>query len=449
MKRIVASVGLIALGASALQTASGQAIGSPDTTKPWSIAATLRGFYDDNPGTVPNDVSIPNRGSFGFEVSPSAALTWALEQTTINIGFLYSFKYYDTKPPGSAEHDDQTFSFSGEIKHQFSERVKAAVSDSFVIGQEPDVLRAGNTFSTFQRLSGDNIRNFGSVSLDTQVTRTFGLGFGYDNSFYDYKDKDPKLGGPDEFGNPVIVPSNAGALNRIEQRAHLEGSFLIQPETKLLLGYQFSSYNYTGDELIGGEVTPFGIANAVVSNDRNNREHTFYVGAEHAFTPELTGSIRAGASYTDYYNDPFSNPNWTPYVNASMRYAYAPRSSVEFGFSYDRAATSVVGVDASAGTFVLDSEAAVVFASVVHSLTPQLFANIIGQFQNTMYNGGLYDGMSEQYYLFGLDLEYRFTPFFSGHVGYNYDRLQSHEVALVGNRTYDRNRVYIGITASY
>ena len=55
MKKIVASVGLVALGASALQTASAQALVGPDASKPWSVSATIRGFYDDNPGTVAND----------------------------------------------------------------------------------------------------------------------------------------------------------------------------------------------------------------------------------------------------------------------------------------------------------------------------------------------------------------------------------------------------------
>ena len=32
--------------------------------------------------------------------------------------------------------------------------ISISVKDSFVIGQEPDLLRAGNTFTTFQRYFG-------------------------------------------------------------------------------------------------------------------------------------------------------------------------------------------------------------------------------------------------------------------------------------------------------
>ena len=77
MKKIVASVGLVTLSASALQTAIAQDVTAPDASKPWSVSATLRGFYDDNPGTVPNDISVANRESFGFEISPAAALAGA------------------------------------------------------------------------------------------------------------------------------------------------------------------------------------------------------------------------------------------------------------------------------------------------------------------------------------------------------------------------------------
>src|SRR6266404_3076483 len=283
MKKIVASVGLAAIGASAIESASAQALVAPDASKPWSVSATLRGFYDDNVSTIPNDSTLPpgtHRDTFGFEFSPSAALVWSVEQTTVNLGVLYSLKYYDNKPVSSTDHTDQAFTFNAGLTHSFSEEVQMRVSDSFVVGQEPDILRAGNTFSTFQRVSGDNIRNYGTISLEAQLTPQFGLGAGYDNAYYDYKDTGASLLLP----SLEIQPSLAGSLNRIENRAHVEAFWRIQPETKALLGYQFSDFDYTGNEPIGGS-----IFNPWMSRDRNSREHTVYVGAEHTFLPELTG----------------------------------------------------------------------------------------------------------------------------------------------------------------
>jgi hypothetical protein len=126
-----------------------------------------------------------------------------------------------------------------------------------------------------------------------------------------------------------------------------------------------------------------------------------------------------------------------------MHWAYAPESYLEGGFLYDRTPTDLLAPDAN-GNFTLDAETATVFVSVVHRITPKLFGTVIGQFQNANYSSGAASGQSEQFYLLGLNLEYRFTQNIAASIGYNYDNLQS----PLG-RAFDRNRVYFGVTASY
>jgi hypothetical protein len=448
MKKIVASVGLVAIGASGIQTASAQALGAADASKPWSVSATLRGFYDDNTATIPNNITLPpgvHRDSFGFEVSPSAALNWSVDQTTITLGALYSFLHYDRIPLNATGHNDNTFTFNAGLTHAFNEQISARASDAFVIGQEPDLLRAGNTFSTFQRVSGNNIRNYGSLGLDAQLTPEIGVSAGYDNTFYDYKDRGPSTITLTD-GGVLYEPSLAGALNRIENRVHIEGNYQVMPETKALIGYQFTDIDYNANEVIGGVNDPFFLGDTrVYARSRDSREHTGYVGAEHNFTPEFKGAIRVGGSYTEYYNDPGVSASWTPYVNATLKYNYAPMSYVEGGFSYDRNATDVVGAG-QLGTTTLDAESAVVFLTVNHAITPQIIGSLLAQFQNSKYHGGTFNNNDEQYYLLGLNLEYRFNQYFSANLGYNYDRLESSSSL---GRTFDRNRVYIGVTATY
>ena len=293
MKKLVASVGLVALGASAVQTASAQSLAAPDNTKPWSVSAALRGFYDDNISTLPNNFTLPpgqHRDSFGFEVNPGVALAWSLETTTISLSYLYSLKYYNNKPFLSTSHDDQTHTFNAAVTHKFSEQTEGRVSDSFVVGQEPDMLRAGPTMATFQRIPGDNIRNYGTIGLDTKLTRLFGIGLGYDNTLYDYADKGETLPPRGTPGN--ILPSFAGTLNRMENGAHIEPTWQLWPETKGLLGYSFRQIDYTADEFIGGTVDAGGnIApppGSIKSDVRDNRSHRLYVGAEHNFTPDFS-----------------------------------------------------------------------------------------------------------------------------------------------------------------
>ena len=71
--------------------------------------------------------------------------------------------------------------------------------------------------------------------------------------------------------------------------------------------------------------------------------------------------------------------------------------------------------------------------------------SITGQFQNSVISGGVFNDVAERYYLVGLNVEYRFNPHLSAHVGYNYDKLDSD----IFNRSFDRNRVYAGVTATY
>src|SRR5438105_1394247 len=95
MKKIIASVGLFAVGASGVHAASVAAL-TAEGSKPWSVSATLRGFYDDNVATTPN--STPRTKAFGFEVSPSLFYNYSVETTTAQLSYLYSFRYFDKKP---------------------------------------------------------------------------------------------------------------------------------------------------------------------------------------------------------------------------------------------------------------------------------------------------------------------------------------------------------------
>src|SRR5215471_4345527 len=143
MNKIVACVGTAALSASMLQSVSAQEIIQSPAQRPWSVAATLRGFYDDNISTVPGSAANPKVDSFGIEFSPAVGFAWTDDRTTVNAGYRYSLKYYDKAIPntfdpsaGGGDHSDQTHNFLGALTHEFSERYKISLTESFVIGQE-------------------------------------------------------------------------------------------------------------------------------------------------------------------------------------------------------------------------------------------------------------------------------------------------------------------------
>jgi hypothetical protein len=422
MNKIVASVGLAALGASSIQAVHAQSSPPP---RAWHVSAALRGFYDDNINSSPD-----KEASTGFEVSPGATLDLRSDQTTLSMGFVYTFKYYDKKPSGNTEHFDQIYNFTTQLDHRFSERYSVDVTDSFVIGQEPDILRANNTFTSFQRVPGNNIRNYGAINFNAQFTPVFGIQAGYANSYYNYKDE----------GGNIFSPSLSGTSDRVEQTFHLDGRWQLAPETVGIIGYQYGMINYTGDEQIG----LLANGDILMSDSRNDRSQYGYLGLDHKFLSNFSGSLRAGARYSDYYNDPTGSHNKvSPYVLANLKYDYAPESSVEAGFSFDRNATDQLSI--SGNSFTLDQESAVLYGTLTHRLLPHLFGNITGQYQASMYNGGADDGDVDNFFLVGLNLRYQFNPYLSAEVGYNYDKLNSD----VPGRAFSRNQIYIGLTGRY
>jgi hypothetical protein len=76
---------------------------------------------------------------------------------------------------------------------------------------------------------------------------------------------------------------------------------------------------------------------------------------------------------------------------------------------------------------------------------PNLFGSLVGTYQHSTFSGGAFDNETDNFYLVGLNFEYRFNPHLSAHAGYNYDRLNSD----IAGRGFARNRVYIGVTAAY
>jgi hypothetical protein len=428
MKKIVASVGLVAVGVTGLQADVFPGL-TAESGKPWTASATLRGFYDDNPSTQPN--SSHPEGSYGFEVSPAIEFLFPWEQTTLSFGYVYSLKYYENKLVNTNGHDDNTQDVHAGLTHAFSERYSISVKDSFVIGQEPDFLRAGNTFTTFQSYSGNNMRNYGAIDFIAQLTPEFGLDLGYANTLINYSDNtDPTVTG---------VASNAGLLNEMDNAVHLDGRYQLQPQTVGILGVQFRQTDFTGGQPIG----LYDDGQTIMSDSRNARSYYGYVGLDHNFRPDFTGAVRLGGRYTDYFNSLAGQNQASPYAMVSLKYTYLPESSLEFGGSYDYSPTSLYPGANAANQINTSAEAGTVYLALNHRIAPKLYGGILAQYQNSTYVGGVYDGKADNFYLVGLNLRYQFNPNFSAGVGYNYDNLtglQPH---------YDRNRVYIGVTGSY
>jgi hypothetical protein len=428
MKRIVASLGVAALGAATVDSSNAQGVGG-DGSKSWSVSVALRGFYDDNVRTA-------NTGqveTFGFEVSPSLGTQLQLDQTTLSLAYTYSFRYYDKRPESDYGHDDQTHTIAARLLHAFTERTSVSVGDSFVIGQEPDVIRTANIFVPFQSISGDNIRNYGFLTVNHQFSPKFGVEVGYANALFDYEARGAVI-----FGNQVLY-SRSGALDRLEHAIHADARWTVQPTTIALVGYEYGLACYTGDELIGYD-SGFG---PIYSGDRDSQSHYGYVGVEHSFRSDLQGNLRVGGLFTEYPNSPLNESTISPKADASLRYMYGRDSHLEVGVSHALSASDVFSV--AGDSITTDIENTIAFGTISHRLLPDLTGTLMAQYMHSTFNGGVFDGWSDDYFLASVSLSYRINRHIFATLSYHYDKLESNVPA----RSFDRNRVYLGAVFTY
>lgn len=439
MKKFLTSTSLVALSVSGLHAAYAPDLTPMETSKPWSVSAALRGFYDDNYTTSPSKRTVPvglfgateevePEDSFGYEFKPSVSLNLPLDQTFFGVSYEYTLKYYENR---KGDKYDQSHEFDLRLDHRFSERYKIEVNNSLVIAQEPEVLSPGNISSPL-RTEGDNIRNLGTIDFTAQLTELLDLELGYANTFYDYEQ--------DEGDVAVGTASRSGLLDRMEHEARVDLRWQMLPETSGILGYTFGIVDFTADETIG---TNFITGEAISSDIRNNRSHRVYVGADHRFNSQLSGSARVGGQYTDYYND--NESAISPYVDANLAYQYSRGNHLQVGVNHTRNQTDVAAFDANSEDITRDQESTRLYASVEHKITPNLVGSALFQAQYSTFEGGRDDGESELLFLSGVNLAYHFNQHWLAEAGYNFDRLDSN----LEGRSYSRNRAYIGVRATY
>jgi hypothetical protein len=437
MKRMFASLGLAAVGTASLHAA--YAPDSTDTSKMWNLSGTLRGFYDDNYNTLPH-----KQGSVGFQVNPSFSLNLPMQQTEIGLRYSYGLYYYQNRERLGQNPIDQTHQFDLWLDHAFTPRWEARIQDTVTVAQEPSLLTPG-TVSTAQRIEGNNVANTARLSVNTDWTREFSTVLAYQNTLYDYQNSGATVTGAP--GAESVGTSYAGLLNRVEQNISLDLQWHVSATTTALIGYQLGLVNFTGNEPVAAFNYPVGApvnTTLYYSKSRDNLSHYGYVGVQHSFLANLTGQAKVGVEYTEYYNDPSAKSSLGPYADASLVYTYASGSYAQIGVTESRNATSTVNVD-SQGHITQDQQSTTIYGSINHKLTPKLTGSVVGHYQYSTYNDGQFNNQSAQFYNLGLNLSYAFTHNFSSEVGYNFD----YYTTPVSGQSYTRNRVYLGVTASY
>ena len=85
--------------------------------------------------------------------------------------YTYGMYYYQDRENLGQNPIDQSHQFDLWVDHAFTERWQGRVQDSFVVGQEPELIDPNTSVPT--RTEGNNIRNTGTIDLNTTWTRLF------------------------------------------------------------------------------------------------------------------------------------------------------------------------------------------------------------------------------------------------------------------------------------
>jgi opacity protein-like surface antigen len=397
---------IVILGIAAVGVAGAQAA---DAGKIWDVTASLRGFYDDNYTTSPDELA---EESWGIEVNPGISLSIG-EGTDMEIsaGYAFGLRYYDDR---DGDSEDYGHELGVSLNKAFSDTSLLQLSDSLVVAQEPEILNGGTPLRT----EGDNLRNSFSADYRRVLSGSLGVELGYGNSIFDY----------DEDYHSVL-------LDRSYNEVSLD-VFYAMTQTEYFTGYRFSSTDFDGDDL---QVPGLDF----IADARNNHTHYGYVGARHQLDKNFVADARAGVQYVDYYDYDLMpalipEDETSPYVSARMEWGYAEGSKMVAGVTLARGATDLQAAD---------QETTAVYAQLLHEISAKVHGTLTGRFQNSEINGGgeNIDGREEDLLLLGASLTYAISSNVWAELAYNYDELDSD----IPNRSFERNYVSIGIGTSY
>ena len=401
MNKKIVTLGVAAFGVVGLQAA--------DAGKVWEVTASLRGFYDDNYTTSPEELA---EESWGIEVSPGINFTIG-EGTDVefNVGYAFGMRYYEDR---ETDNEDYGHELGISLNKAFYDTSILQLSDSFVIAQEPEILNGGTPL----RIEGDNLRNTLSASYRQVLAGNILGELGYGNSIFDYEEA-----------------YHSALLDRSHNQVNLDVIYDMG-QTEYFVGYKFASTDFDGGEL---KVPGLDFK----SDARDNDSHYGYVGVRHPLNKEFVASAQVGAQYVDYYNFDLMpglipEDETSPYVSAVMEWGYAEGSQLVAGLSLARGATDLQAAD---------QEISAVYAQFLHKVTAKVHGTLTARYQDSEISGGgvKVDGKEESLLLLGASLTYAIADNIWAELAYNYDELDSD----IPHRSFERNYMSIGIGTSY
>ena len=304
---------------------------------------------------------------------------------------LGSLQYLDHSP--GTKDTTYTDRVSFNISHSFSPRFKVTDNFYFTYEAEPNFGLGAST----ARRNGQYFYGYNNFAVSYAWSERFSTTTSYTVDGINYQDS---------------------AIGNFEDRlSHLvsqQFSWSWTHTLKLVAEYRF---RYTQYQRAASDYT----------------SHYVLAGVDKAWSDRATGSIRAGAEF--YSNDRTSKT--APYVEGSLNYALSKKTSatVYSSIGYDG---SELGNSDSRYSYRIG-------ANATHRLTERLSLNADANYAYSIFNHSVGPNVNEHEISASAGIGYRVWDNVSLNANYSYSVLASDDAL----REYDRNRVYLGVNATF
>ena len=362
-----------------------------NTTKFYTITASLREAYDDNIYTTKDNPTASSVTS----ISPSFLVNFPLENSDFSARYTFGLYYYENRTGNPV---DQTHELNLLYTHQFSGRYSLTAQDQFGYYAQPDLLNA--TGSPF--VNGSYFANTATANFEAQWTPLFGTSTSYSNILVLYQE------------------SQIGTVqNNDENTFSHDFRFAVFPKINLTAGAIYDNVTYFQDS-------------------RGYSSYTLDGGVDWQALPNVSVTVRVGGEYTE---SSLASDSITPYASASLQWVLGKRSFLNFDYTH-----SVVPSDVANA---IGQEADRFSGRFSYDLTSRITLHLAGIETHSEYDSDvLQNGVpsfDEDDFETDLGAEYSVNGNFSFEAGYLLSDISSQE----NYRDYTRNQVYVGVRGTY
>jgi len=424
MKRIFTSATAVGIGVLGLTNVEAQ---EPPQERLWNFRAKLRGFYDDNYGTLSS--SLPQKdASYGIEVNPVGTYQNQGEgPTRYSVEYDYRLRYFEGRAQNQIDNQHKA---TLQVVNSPNDRLNLQFNNTFAFAQEPGVNEAVVTAPV--RTQGSYFRNRAQLAATYDVSSLIDLRAAYENRIQDFQQDG--------------VGSRSALLDNVIHQPSVDVLWKMSEKLTTITGVQYTRVSYTSKDPIGNIAS--GAARTILPEERDSDNLAAYVGIDrYRFTETFEGTIKAGFERAHFRNagagadDSFV----VPFVQSVLSYRLPQNSIARAGVRYGVSQTDVALNAAGAVNPVQATKTLTVHGDVTYSITAPLNVSLVWQIQQSDFEGGAFDGSSDGLYTGGLTFGYEIWDNLNLETGYLVDRLDSD----IPTRSFTRHRGFIGLNYSY